>query len=319
MRDTKDASALLKRAVEEIGKVIKGEQKAVESVVLTVVLGGHALIEGPPGTAKTLMVRALSHTLASAFRRIQFTPDLMPSDIIGTSVFDARKDGFTFRQGPIFTDILLADEVNRAPAKTQAALLEAMEERAVTVDGTRHAISPVFSVFATQNPIEYEGTYPLPEAQLDRFLMKIILTFPGPAQELDILGLHDAGFDPSDLEGQAVAKVMAREDIQELRRVLATPTVEERIRRYIVDIVQGTRRSANVSVGSSPRGAIGLLKTAKAAACIQGRDFVVPDDVKENAPAVLRHRIILKPEAQIEGVRVEEVIAEILQETPVPM
>jgi len=319
MKDTKDASALLKRAVEEIGKVIKGEEKAVENVVLTVVLGGHALIEGPPGTAKTLMVRALSHTLASAFRRIQFTPDLMPSDIIGTSVFDARKDGFTFRQGPIFTDILLADEVNRAPAKTQAALLEAMEERAVTVDGTRHAISPVFSVFATQNPIEYEGTYPLPEAQLDRFLMKIILAFPGPAQELDILGLHDAGFDPSDLEGQSVTKVMAREDILELRRVLATPTVEERIRRYIVDIVQGSRRSANVSVGSSPRGAIGLLKTAKAAACLQGRDFVVPDDVKENAQAVLRHRIILKPEAQIEGVRVEEVIAEILQETPVPM
>ena len=319
MRDTQQASALLKRAVEEIGKVIKGEEKAVENVVLTVVLGGHALIEGPPGTAKTLMVRALSHTLASAFRRIQFTPDLMPSDIIGTSVFDARKDGFTFRQGPIFTDILLADEVNRAPAKTQAALLEAMEERAVTVDGTRHAISPVFSVFATQNPIEYEGTYPLPEAQLDRFLMKIILAFPGPAQELDILGLHDAGFDPSDLEGQSVTKVMAREDILELRRVLATPTVEERIRRYIVDIVQGSRRSANVSVGSSPRGAIGLLKTAKAAACLQGRDFVVPDDVKENALAVLRHRIILKPEAQIEGVRVEEVIAEILQETPVPM
>jgi MoxR-like ATPase len=319
MKDTKDASALLKRAVEEIGKVIKGEERAVENVVLTVVLGGHALIEGPPGTAKTLMVRALSFTLDSAFRRIQFTPDLMPSDIIGTSVFDARKDGFSFRQGPIFTDILLADEVNRAPAKTQAALLEAMEERAATVDGTRHAISPVFSVFATQNPIEYEGTYPLPEAQLDRFLMKIILTFPGPAQELDILGLHDAGFDPSDLEGQSVAKVMTREDILELRRVLATPTVEERIRKYIVDIVQGTRRSTNVSVGSSPRGAIGLLKTAKAAACLQGRDFVIPDDVKENAPAVLRHRIILKPEAQIEGVRVEEVIAEILQETPVPM
>jgi len=319
MRNTRDASALLKRAVEEIGKVIKGEEKAVENVVLTIVLGGHALIEGPPGTAKTLMVRALSFTLDSAFRRIQFTPDLMPSDIIGTSVFDARKDGFTFRQGPIFTDILLADEVNRAPAKTQAALLEAMEERAVTVDGTRHAISPVFSVFATQNPLEYEGTYPLPEAQLDRFLMKIILTFPGPAQELDILGLHDAGFDPSDLEGQSVGKVMARDDILELRRVLATPSVEERIRRYIVDIVQGTRRSTNVSVGSSPRGAIGLLKTAKASACLQGRDFVIPDDVKENAPAVLRHRIILKPEAQIEGVRVEEVISEILQETPVPM
>jgi MoxR-like ATPase len=319
MNDISKAAAALRGAMGQIAKVIKGEEKAVEDIVLTVALSGHALIEGPPGTAKTLMVRALSFSMDCAFRRIQFTPDLMPSDIIGTSVLDMKEGRFQFRPGPVFTDVLLADEINRAPAKTQAALLECMEERTATVDGTRHAISPIFSVFATQNPLEFEGTYPLPEAQLDRFLLKILLGFPGPDQELEILALHHAGFDPSDLEKQAVEKVMAKTDILELRKTLQTPAVEDRIHRYIVDMVQNTRRHSNVSVGSSPRGAIGLLKMAKASACLQERDFVIPDDVKDNAAAVLRHRVILKPEAQIEGVTAEDVVAEIIQETPVPM
>jgi MoxR-like ATPase len=319
MNDIAGASSMIRGAIAQVSKIIKGEEKAVEQVVLTVALGAHALIEGPPGTAKTLMVRTLSYTIDSSFRRIQFTPDLMPSDVIGTSIFDVKSSAFVFRRGPIFTDILLADEINRAPAKTQAALLECMEERSATVDGTRHAISDVFSVFATQNPVEFEGTYPLPEAQLDRFMLKIILRFPGPEQELEILALHHAGFDPSDLQKLSVEKVMKKEDILNLRRILQTPAVDERVRRYIVDLVQGTRRSPNVSVGSSPRGAIGLLKMAKAAACLQGRDFVIPDDVKQCAAAVLGHRIILKPEAQIEGLGSEEIVDEILKETPVPM
>lgn len=319
MDDIKTASSMMRKAINEVSKVIKGEEKAIENIVLTVVLSGHALIEGPPGTAKTLMVRTLSYAIDSSFRRIQFTPDLMPSDILGTSIFDMKGQNFVFRRGPIFTDILLADEINRAPAKTQAALLECMEEKTATIDGTKHDVSPVFSVFATQNPLEFEGTYPLPEAQLDRFLLKIIMTFPPPEQELEILSLHDKGFDPSNLEKQSVEKVMKKDDILRLRKILQTPDVEERIHRYIVDLVQNTRKNPNVSVGSSPRGAIGLLKMAKASACFQERDFVIPDDVKENAPPVLRHRIILKPEAQIEGITSEEVISEIIQETQVPM
>ncbi|MFH1436706.1 MAG: MoxR family ATPase, partial [Pseudomonadota bacterium] len=295
------------------------EDKALENIILTVVLGGHALIEGPPGTAKTLMVRTLSFAIDSLFRRIQFTPDLMPSDIIGTNIYDMKKNEFVFRRGPIFTDILLADEINRAPAKTQAALLESMEERTATVDGVKYDISPIFSVFATQNPIEFEGTYPLPEAQLDRFLLKIVLGFPEPQQELEILDLHDKGFNPAELEKSGATKIMGKDDILHLRRFLQTPSVDKRIHGYIVDLVQNTRKHPNISVGSSPRGAIGLLKMAKASACIEKRDYVIPDDVKKNAPSVLRHRVLLRPEAQIEGLTAEDVISEILQETTVPM
>ena len=319
MSEMEKTSAKINAAIEQVAKVIKGEERAIENIILTVVLGGHALIEGPPGTAKTLMVRTLSFAIDSSFRRIQFTPDLMPSDIIGTNIYDMKKNEFVFRRGPIFTDILLADEINRAPAKTQAALLESMEERTATVDGVKYDISPIFSVFATQNPIEFEGTYPLPEAQLDRFMLKIVLDFPEPKQELEILDLHDKGFNPSDLEKHAVEKIMNKNDILSLRQFLQTPAVDERIHRYIVDIVQNTRKHPNISVGASPRGGIGLLKMAKAVACIQKRDYVIPDDVKENAPSILMHRVILRPEAQIEGLTAQDVITEILQETPVPM
>ena len=319
MSELEKASEKISAAIEQVAKVIKGEDKALENIILTVVLGGHALIEGPPGTAKTLMVRTLSFAIDSTFRRIQFTPDLMPSDIIGTNIYDMKKNEFVFRRGPIFTDLLLADEINRAPAKTQAALLESMEERTATVDGVKYDISPIFSVFATQNPIEFEGTYPLPEAQLDRFLLKIVLGFPEPRQELEILDLHDKGFNPSELEKSGAEKIMNKDDILHLRQFLQTPAVDERIHRYIVDLVQNTRKHPNISVGASPRGAIGLLKMAKASACIEKRDYVIPDDVKENAPSVLRHRVILRPEAQIEGLTAEDVISEILQETTVPM
>lgn len=311
------------RRIEEIKnqlcKTIKGEEKTIERVILTFLTGGHALIEGPPGTAKTLMIRILSRVVDVSFRRIQFTPDLMPSDIIGTNVFNMKTSSFNFRKGPIFTDILLADEINRAPAKTQSALLECMEEKTATVDGERYEISPVFSVFATQNPIEFEGTYPLPEAQLDRFLMKINVNFPHPSSEMEILKLHEEGFDPSSIENIPVKKVISKSEIPSLRKSLNMPAINDKVRDYIVKIIQKTRNHPSILVGSSPRGAIALMKVSKALACMEGRDYVIPDDVRGCVHEILQHRIILRPEVQIEGACPADVISEIIASIPVPM
>jgi len=319
MTSPPDFSATLGRVKDEYAKVIKGQQEVLTSVFLTSLLGGHALIEGPPGTAKTLVVRALARLLTCRFRRIQFTPDLMPTDVIGTNVFDQRTGEFTFRQGPIFTDLLLADEINRAPSKTQAALLECMEERHATVDGVSHPISPVFTVFATQNPIEFEGTYPLPEAQLDRFMSKILVDFPTHEQEMEIVSLHDSGFDPSDLESSGLEPVLGVDDILAFRRVIMDRRLDEKVRRYITDIVQATRRHPQVSVGASPRAAVFMLRMAKAMALLEGREYCVPDDVKMFAAPILRHRLILKPEAEIEGLSTDDLIADILSSVTVPM
>ncbi len=319
MSTTVDIRTTLARVRAEFEKVIKGQDAVVESVFMTSLLGGHALIEGPPGTAKTLMVRVLARVLSCTFRRIQFTPDLMPTDVIGTNVFDQRSGDFAFRQGPIFTDLLLADEINRAPSKTQAALLECMEERHATVDGVRHPISPVFTVFATQNPIEFEGTYPLPEAQLDRFMSKIIVDFPDHDQEMGILSLHDAGFDPGDLEASGVVPVLGVDEVLGLRKLIGQTRVEEKVRRYITDIVQASRRNPQVAVGASPRAAVHMLRTAKAFALLDGRDFAIPDDVKRFARQILRHRLILRPEAEIEGQSTDDVVNGLLAGIPVPM
>jgi MoxR-like ATPase len=319
MSTSQDFSATLGRIKDEYAKVIKGQEEVLTSVFLTCLLGGHALIEGPPGTAKTLVVRALARLLTCRFRRIQFTPDLMPTDVIGTNVFDQRNGEFTFRQGPIFTDLLLADEINRAPSKTQAALLECMEERHATVDGVRHPISPVFTVFATQNPIEFEGTYPLPEAQLDRFMSKILVDFPTHEQEMEIVSLHDAGFDPSDLESSGLEPVLGVDDILAFRGVIMDRRLDEKVRRYITDIVQATRRHPQVAVGASPRAAVFMLRMAKAMALLEGRTYCVPDDVKRFAAPILRHRLILKAEAEIEGLSTDDLVADILAAVTVPM
>jgi MoxR-like ATPase len=319
MSESKDFPAYMQRVIGEFAKVVEGQRDVVESVFMTSLLGGHALIEGPPGTAKTLIVRTLGLLMNCRFRRIQFTPDLMPSDVIGTNVYDQRTGDFRFREGPIFTDLLLADEINRAPSKTQAALLECMEERHATVDGVRHHISPVFTVFATQNPIEFEGTYPLPEAQLDRFMSKILVGFPDHDEEMKILALHDSGFDPSRLEQAGIEPVMRIEDVLGFRERIAATRVEEKVRGYITDIVQATRRHPQVSVGASPRAAVFMLRMAKAIALLEGRDYAVPDDVKRFAPPILRHRIILKPEAEIEGLSTDDVVADLLASIKVPM
>jgi MoxR-like ATPase len=319
MSTQSDIGDTLAHVNAQFGKVIKGYEDVVESVFMTSLLGGHALIEGPPGTAKTLMVRVLARVMSCRFRRIQFTPDLMPTDVIGTNVFDQRSGEFSFREGPIFTDLLLADEINRAPSKTQAALLECMEERRATVDGVSRDISPVFTVFATQNPIEFEGTYPLPEAQLDRFMSKVVIDFPDEEQEMEIVSLHDRGFDPADLDTSALEPVLGIEDVLAFRGRIMQTRVEEKVRRYITGIVQATRRHPQVAVGASPRAAVHLLRTAKATALLSGRDYAIPDDVKRFARPILRHRIILRPEADIEGQRTEDVVDDVLASIEVPM
>jgi len=316
---SQDIASCFERVTGEFGKVIKGQPDVARSVFLTLLLGGHALIEGPPGTAKTLVVRTLAAITSARFKRIQFTPDLMPSDVIGTNIFDPRTGEFRFREGPIFTDLLLADEINRAPAKTQAALLECMEERHATVDGVRHPISPVFTVFATQNPIEFEGTYPLPEAQLDRFMSKILVDFPARGEEMEIVALHDSGFDPSDLETASIRTVLGLDEMVALRGIIMKTRVDEKVRGYITDVVQATRRHPQVSVGASPRAAVFMLRMAKAIALLEGRDFAVPDDVKKFALPILRHRLILKPEAEIEGSSTDDVVSDILSTVKVPM
>ena len=303
----------------EVGKAVVGQDAAVSGLLVALLCGGHVLMEGVPGTAKTLLVRTLASALSVDTRRVQFTPDLMPGDITGSMVIDSRQAGeLTFREGPVFTNLLLADEINRTPPKTQSALLEAMEEGQVSVDGVSRKVPAPFLVAATQNPVEYEGTYPLPEAQLDRFLLKVVLPIPERDQELEILRRHAAGFDPRDVRAAGVTAVAGPADIAAGQAAVKTVQVTPEVVGYIVDIARATRQSPSLSLGVSPRGATALLRAARAWAWLTGRDFVTPDDVKALAHASLVHRLGLRPEAELEGVDVAEVLASALNSVPVP-
>jgi MoxR-like ATPase len=302
----------------EAGKVLLGQDEILRQTLIAVFAGGHVLIEGVPGLGKTLLVRALSHVLGAQYKRIQFTPDLMPTDVTGGNVFNQKEDRFVFHPGPVFTQLLLADEINRAPAKTQSALLEAMQDFAVTADGVTRPLPDPFFVIATQNPIESQGTYPLPEAQLDRFLMKLFVRHPTPAVEKKILLSHAQGFSAARLDQAMLERVVSVEEILEMRRAITGVRVDDGILGYITDIVAKSRSHRSVYLGASPRGSIGLLATARAAAASEGRDFVIPDDVKSLAAPVLRHRVILHPDAEIEGLRTDDCVEEILRETKVP-
>ena len=309
----------LARARQEVGKVIIGQNDVIDQALIAIFTGQHALVEGVPGIAKTLLVRTLAYVLGGDFARIQFTPDLMPTDITGTNIFNLQRNEFTLVKGPIFTTFLLADEINRAPAKTQSALLQAMQERSVTIDRETHPLSDNFTVFATQNPIEYEGTYPLPEAQKDRFMLKIFMAAPAREEEC-LLARRMLGSDAPEatLASGAVQQVISAEALRELREELQTITLREELIGYIVDIVRATRQSEHVLVGAGPRATQGLLLASRASAAMAGRDFVTPDDIKSMTEPVLQHRLILRPEFEIEGLSVREVIQQVLQEIAVP-
>ncbi len=313
-----DLQALFGRLRQEADKVIVGLEDPFELLVMALLTGGHVLLEGVPGTAKTLMAKTLAGLVQARFTRVQFTPDLMPSDILGTSVFDITNGQFHLRQGPIFTQILLADEINRAPAKTQSALLEAMEERQVNLDGTRYLLDPPFMVIATQNPVEYEGTYPLPEAQLDRFLFKILVPYADEKTEVEVMRRYHQGFDAHDLASTGLTPFLASNDVAEIRHGIKSIIVEDGILTYIARMAEATRRSPDISLGASTRAATWMLLSAKTYAALQGRDFVTPDDVKFVAPPVLRHRLLLRPEAEIEGLNADAVIQRLLGQVEVP-
>ncbi|MFN8101548.1 MAG: MoxR family ATPase [Mycobacterium sp.] len=300
----------------EIGKAVVGQDAVVSGLVIALLCRGHVLLEGVPGVAKTLLVRALAAALQLDFKRVQFTPDLMPGDVTGSLVYDARTAAFQFREGPVFTNLLLADEINRTPPKTQAALLEAMEERQVSVDGQPRALPDPFIVAATQNPIEYEGTYQLPEAQLDRFLLKLNVPLPQRDQEVAILARHAHGFDPRDLS--AIRPVAGPAELAAGRRAVQQVRVADEVLGYVVDIAGATRNSPALQLGVSPRGATALLGTARSWAWLSGRGYVTPDDVKAMAKPTLRHRIALRPEAELEGAHADGVIDGILAAVPVP-
>jgi MoxR-like ATPase len=312
----KDVLALARK---ETAKVIIGQHEVVDRALIAIFTGNHALVEGVPGVAKTLLVRTLAQVLGCEFARIQFTPDLMPADITGTNVFNLQKNEFSLIKGPIFTSFLLADEINRAPAKTQSALLQAMQERAVTIDRETHSLSPDFTVFATQNPIEYEGTYPLPEAQKDRFMLKITMRPPDRAEELTLAQRTMTKEAPESLLASgSIQPVIKLGDLQQLREELGTVLVRNELIEYLVDIIRATRQHESVLVGAGPRATQSLLMASRASAALSGRDFVTPDDIKTMAPPVLEHRLILRPEFEIEGLAVPEVIQQILQQIAVP-
>ncbi|WHP17281.1 MoxR family ATPase [Cellulomonas sp. ES6] len=302
----------------EVGRAVVGQEAAVTGLVIALLCRGHVLLEGVPGVAKTLLVRSLSAALDLDTKRVQFTPDLMPGDVTGSLVYDARTAEFSFREGPVFTNLLLADEINRTPPKTQASLLEAMEERQVSVDGTPRPLPEPFVVVATQNPVEYEGTYPLPEAQLDRFLLKLTLPLPERADEIEVLARHAAGFDPRDLARAGVRPVAGAGVLDRARAEVARVQVAPEVLGYVVDLVRATRRSPSLSLGVSPRGATALLATSRAWAWLSGRPYVTPDDVKALAHPTLRHRVQLRAEAELEGVTAESVLDTVLASVPVP-
>ncbi|BDZ42900.1 hypothetical protein GCM10025865_21990 [Paraoerskovia sediminicola] len=301
-----------------MARAVVGQDAAVTSLLIALLCRGHVLLEGVPGVAKTLLVRSLAGALDLGTKRVQFTPDLMPGDVTGSLVYDARTAEFSFREGPVFTNLLLADEINRTPPKTQASLLEAMEERQVTVDGTPRALPEPFIVVATQNPVEYEGTYPLPEAQLDRFLLKVVLPLPERDQEIEVLARHARGFDPRDLVAAGVRPAADAELLAQARREVSNVQVAPEVLGYVVDVCAATRRSPSLSLGVSPRGATALLATSRAWAWLCGRTYVTPDDVKALAHPTLRHRVQLRPEAELEGVTAESVLDTVLAAVPVP-
>jgi MoxR-like ATPase len=310
-------SALTRHVRGELSKVIIGQREVVDQLVIILVCDGHAVMEGVPGLAKTLAVKSLARICDLGFQRVQCTADLMPSDVTGTNVFDLSKNTFSMHRGPVFTDLLLVDEINRTSPRTQAALLEAMEERQVTIDGTRYPLPENFTVFATQNPIEFEGTYPLPEAQLDRFLLKIHVGYPSAEDEIEILSRYETGFDPRRLNEIALAPLdpallpAARKEVERVR-------VEPALRSYVVSLARRTRDWPAISLGASPRAAIGLFFVARAIAGMDGRDYLLPDDVKNAALPVLRHRILLKPEADLEGLTSDQVIKQVISAVEIP-
>jgi MoxR-like ATPase len=301
-----------------LARVIVGGDRVAFALLIALLAGGHALIEGVPGTAKTLTVRVLARLLGAAYGRIQFTPDLMPSDVVGTTVFDPRSATFSLRRGPVFNNVLLADEINRTPPKTQSALLEAMEERRVTIDGTTYDLPAPFLVCATQNPIEFEGTYPLPEAQLDRFLVRVRTGYPSPADERALIARAAGGFDARDLDALGLDPVAGAGPLLDAQRAVRAVHVVESLQGYVYDIVAATRTSPDVALGASPRAALALVVAAQAAAYLDGRAFATSDDVKDVAPLVLPHRIIVRPEAELDGTTADEVVARVLASVRAP-
>jgi MoxR-like ATPase len=306
------------RVQAEIAKVVVGQVEPIRQLLAALVAGGHVLLEGVPGVAKTLLAKTLARTLDLRFGRVQFTPDLMPADILGTSVYRAQTGTFELRRGPIFTDVLLADEINRTPPKTQSALLEAMEERQVTLDGERLELGGDFFVIATQNPVEYEGTYPLPEAQTDRFMMKIRVGYPEAVEEVEILRRAAARADLHDLQAAGVGTVLTRGELAALRARARGLAVAPPLFDYVAQLVRGSRQLARVRLGGSPRAGVALLAAARARAALRGAEWLSPDDVKASAPPVLRHRLVLRPDAELEGASADELVAELLDTVPVP-
>lgn len=314
--DLSGLNQYMERIRDEIRKVIVGQDQMVELLLAAIFARGHVLIEGVPGVAKTLTAKLLARTINARFSRIQFTPDLMPSDVLGTSVFNPKTTDFEFKRGPVFSNIVLIDEINRAPAKTQAALFEVMEERQVTIDGKTYPMTEPYVVLATQNPIEQEGTYRLPEAQLDRFLFKITIAYPGMEEEIQILQAHHDDDLASRLE--RIQPVLEAEQLNEFRLAVKKIHVEEKIIRYLAQITQETRANASIFLGASPRASVSMLNAAKALAALRGRDFVTPEDIKVIAPPTLRHRLILTPEREMEGVPVDDVINQVVDKIEVP-
>lgn len=315
--DLQDLNNAITAIKAEIGKIIVGQHQTIELLLTAILADGHVLIEGVPGVAKTLTAKLLARTIHTDFSRIQFTPDLMPSDVLGTSVFNPKLIDFEFKKGPIFSNIVLVDEINRAPAKTQSALFEVMEERQATIDGTTYPMRSPFIVMATQNPVEHEGTYRLPEAQLDRFLFKIIVNYPTAEQEVEVLRGHHLRLNLS----EAIAEVQAilqPEQLTELRKKTHQIHVEDKLLEYIAQIILQTRNNKSLFLGASPRASVALLNSSKALAAIRGRDFVTPEDIQELAPAVLRHRILLMPEREMEGATPDDIVAQLLQKIEVP-
>lgn len=310
-------SRVLTHARTELAKVVVGQEETITHCLLAILCQGHALLEGVPGIAKTLVVKAFARLFELDFKRVQCTSDLMPADVIGSNVLTLATSTFSLHRGPLFTDFLLADEINRMPPRTQAALLEAMEERQVTIDGATHGLSEFFTVFATQNPIEFEGTYPLPEAQLDRFLLKVLVSYPEAEQEVAVLRNHHEGFDPRLLSGTHIER-LSPQTLAEARNEIRNVKVEPALFQYIVELVRRTRDWPSFSLGASPRAAISLMMVAKGFAALEERDYLIPDDVKTAAFPVLRHRVILRPEAELEGLQTEQVLGEVIGSVAVP-
>jgi MoxR-like ATPase len=319
MTTTSELRDALSRVRLEVGKAVVGQDGAVTGLLIALLANGHVLLEGVPGVAKTLLVRTLSRSLSLETRRVQFTPDLMPGDITGSVVYDPKTGEFEFREGPVFTNILLADEINRTPPKTQSALLEAMEERQVSADGVTRALPVPFLVAATQNPIEYEGTYTLPEAQLDRFLLKLVLDLPAREAEVEVLARHASGFNPRDLEAAGVTPVLDASTLQAAQAEVARMPVSSDVLGYAVDLARGTRQSPSVRLGVSPRGTTALLAASRAWAWLSGASGVTPDHIQAMALPVLRHRIQLRPEAELEGVGADAVLRAVIQQVRVPI